>query len=99
MQVFFKHAFFSKCFLNIIMNAVFILGDTLLTNYDVAIAIFSVCKTPESVKMKNCISSYVNTLIDTWTKAFGDAHVKDRRTIMFTMRKTVQNQRKKKLCS
>ena len=63
------------------MNAVFVLGDTLLTNYDVAIAIFSVCKTPGSEKMKNCISSYVNALIDTWTKAFRDAQVKDRRTI------------------
>ena len=63
------------------MNAVFVLGDTLLTNYDVAIAIFSVCKTPGSEKMKNCISSYVNALIDTWTKAFRDAQVKDQRTI------------------
>ena len=63
------------------MNAVFILGDTLLTSYDVAIAIFRVRKTPESEKMKNCISSCVNALIDTWTKTFGDAHVKDRRTI------------------
>ena len=91
MQVFFKHAFFSKCFLNIIMNAVFILGDTLLTNYDVAIAIFSVCKTPESEKMKNCISSYVNTLIDTWTKAFGDAHVKDRRTITDKVKQVINH--------
>ncbi len=59
-------------------KTVFILGDTLPTNYDVAIAIFSICKTPESEKMKNCISSYVNGLINTWTKVFGDAHVKDR---------------------
>ena len=73
------------------MNAVFILGDTLPTNYDVAIAIFSVCKTPGSEKMKNCISSYVNALIDTWTKAFGDAHVMDRRTITDKVKQVINH--------
>ena len=73
------------------MNAVFILGDTLPTNYDVAIAIFSVCKTPESEKTKNCISSYVNALIDTWTKAFGDAHVKDQRTITDKVKQVINH--------
>ena len=62
------------------MNAVFILGDTLPTNYDVAIAIFSVCKTPEFEKMKNCI-----------TKAFGDAHVKDQRTITCKVKKVINH--------
>ena len=78
------------------MNTVFILGDTLPTNYDVAIAIFSVCKTPETSektpeKMKNCISSYVNALIDTWTKAFRDAHVKDRRTITYKVKQVINH--------
>ena len=59
----------------------FLLGDQLPMNYDAAISIFSVCRTPESEKMKHCITSYVNALIDIWTKAFGEGHVKDRENI------------------
>ena len=47
---------------------IFVLGDVLPTNYDAATAIFSVCQTPESDKMKYCISSYVSALIDIWIR-------------------------------
>ena len=60
---------------------VFVLGDVLPTNYDAAITLFSVFQTPESDKMKNCISSYVSALIDTWINVFGEAHAQDRKII------------------
>ena len=41
--------------------------------------------------MKNCISCYVNALIDTWTKAFRDAHVKDRRTITEKVKQVINH--------
>lgn len=72
-------------------KTIFVLGDTLPTNYDAAIALFSVCRTPESEKMKHCISSYVNALIDTWTKAFGEAHVTDRKNITEKVKRVIAN--------
>ena len=60
---------------------VFVLGDVLPTNYDAAITLFSVFQTSGSDKMKNCISSYVSALIDTWINVFGEAHAQDRKII------------------
>ena len=70
---------------------VFVLGDTLPTNYDVAIAIFQICQTPELNKMKQCISLYVTALIDIWTKAFGDKHVKDRNSITDKVKQVIMH--------
>ena len=50
----------------------FMLGDKLPTVYDVAIDIFSLCSKPGSEKMKKCINIYATSLIDQWTKAFGE---------------------------
>ena len=61
---------------------IFVLGDMLPTNYDAAIALFSVCQKRESEKMKDCIRSYADALIVTWTKAFGEAHVKKKENII-----------------
>ena len=69
----------------------FVLGDQLPMNYDAAISIFSVCRTPESEKMKHCITSYVNALIDIWTKAFGEGHVKDRENITKKVKQVVNH--------
>ena len=60
---------------------VFVPRDVLPTNYDVAIALFSVCQTPEFDKMKYYISSYVSALTDTLIKAFGEAHIHDQKTV------------------
>ena len=49
-------------------KTIFVLGDKLPTNYDVAIAIFSVAQKLKSDKMKHCIRAYVTALINLWTK-------------------------------
>ena len=48
------------------------LGDRLPTVYDAAIAIYSICKKPNSEKMK--ITRCADSLISMWTRSFGDQH-------------------------
>ena len=52
----------------------FYLGDNLPTVYDAAIAIFSICKKPNSEKMKITIKKYVDNLKSMWALSFGDQH-------------------------
>ena len=70
---------------------ILVLGDMLPTNYDAAIALFSVCHKRESEKKKDCISSYADALIVTWTKAFGEAHVKKKENIIVKVKQVVNH--------
>ena len=72
-------------------ETLFVLGDTLPTYYDVAIAIFSVATKLNSTKMKETIKTYSKSLIDVWEKAFGPSHVLTIKSIMSKIEKLVTN--------
>ena len=72
-------------------ETLFVLGDTLPTYYDVAIAIFSVATKLNSTKMKETIKTYSKSLIDVWEKAFGPSHVLTIKSIMSKVEKLVTN--------
>ena len=61
---------------------IFILGDQLPTYYDAGIAIYSICQTPNSIKMDKCITAYVNALISMWSKAFVEGYIISRKYIV-----------------
>ena len=67
----------------------FVLGDTLPTYYDVAIAIFSVATKLNSTKMKETIRYYSKRLIEVWGKAFGPSHVLTIKSVMSKIEKLV----------
>ena len=72
-------------------NAIFVLGDTLPTHYDVAISLFSVATKPGSAKMKDTINKYTNTLIEIWEKSFGSKHVMRRKAVVGRLEKLALN--------
>lgn len=54
---------------------IFVLGDALPKIYDVGTTIFNVTSKLFGDKYDSCVKGYVNALIDTWTKAFGEKHL------------------------
>ena len=87
------------------------LGDALPTIYDVTISILTVTSNLKTDKMADCVNSYVTSLVDWCTKAFGAENVLCRKqqrkkykqssviiTIMFMLNTRVPNQRKSAWC-
>ena len=72
---------------------IFVLGDELPTNYDVAIAIYKICTKHESEKMKHCILSYAAALRTIWVHAFGEEHVMDTHTIKTNLKHVLNHYR------
>ena len=70
---------------------VFILGDKLPTNYDVAISIFQVSTQRTGPHAQNTIHAYYLALVETWTKAFGTGHVMSRKGITNKLEKLCDN--------
>ena len=63
-------------------GSIFYLGDKLPTVYDAAITINSVCRKPNSDKMRDIISVYGKNLILLWTRSFGEKHVISRSSVI-----------------
>ena len=69
----------------------FILGDKLPTYYDAAVAIYSVTQSIKSEKMHSCIISYANALVRIWTKAFGEEHVLNIKTVISKIEEVISH--------
>ena len=61
---------------------IFYLGDKLPTVYDAAIAIFSICRNPNSEKMHNTLLLYARNLILMWTRLVGEKHTITRSAVV-----------------
>ena len=66
---------------------VFILGDTLPTNYDVALSIVQVCPRKQGDKAKSTLNAYYAALMRQWTAAFGEGHTLSRKSVMTRLEK------------
>ena len=70
----------------------FVLGDTLPTYYDAAIAIFSVTRKINCAKMDNTLKNYADALINMWEKSFGGStYVMARNSVLKRLEKLVHH--------
>ena len=67
----------------------FVLGDTLPTYYDATISFFPVAVKPNSLKIKETINSYANSLIEIWEMSFTSNHVRRHKAVVERLEKFV----------